>query len=105
MVRRAEEFIRDRFSEPITIADDAAAAGVNLRSLQTGFKERLGTTPRQYLMSVRLERAREMLLANGFAAITSIAYECGIMHLGRFAQAYKLKYGELPSQTLRRRLH
>lgn len=33
---------------------------------------------------------------------TSIAMECGILHLGRFSQRYKQAYGETPGETLRR---
>jgi transcriptional regulator GlxA family with amidase domain len=33
---------------------------------------------------------------------TSIAYECGFGHLGNFAQVYRSRFGESPSETLRR---
>ena len=45
MIRRAEEYMRARFSEPITIADVAAAAGVDLRSLQICFQGKSGYDP------------------------------------------------------------
>ena len=33
---------------------------------------------------------------------TSIAYDCGFGHLGEFSQSYWRRYGESPSETLRR---
>jgi len=44
-----------------------------------------------------------MLQATSCRSVTDIAYECGIFHLGRFAEAYNLKHRELPSETLRQR--
>jgi transcriptional regulator GlxA family with amidase domain len=34
--------------------------------------------------------------------ITSVAYDCGFGHLGEFAQNYRSRFGESPSETLRR---
>ncbi|HEX2431520.1 MAG TPA: helix-turn-helix domain-containing protein, partial [Aestuariivirgaceae bacterium] len=36
---------------------------------------------------------------------TAIAYDCGFGHLGEFAQSYRLRFGESPSETLRRSRH
>jgi transcriptional regulator GlxA family with amidase domain len=33
---------------------------------------------------------------------TTIAYDCGFAHLGEFAQSYRSRFGEHPSETLRR---
>jgi TolB-like protein len=51
-----------------------------------------------------LERVRrELLRAQAEASITEIAVRCGVNHLGRFAIAYRRRYGESPSVTLQRR--
>ena len=34
--------------------------------------------------------------------VSAIASRWGFFHLGRFAQSYRARYGELPSQTLLR---
>src|SRR6185295_650419 len=48
-----------------------------------------------------LERVRrELLRASPEATTTEIAMRCGIGHLGRFAAAYRERYGETPSTTL-----
>jgi AraC-like DNA-binding protein len=52
---------------------------------------------------MRLERARERLLSAGPAdTVTTIALDCGIAHLGRFPAAYRIAFGELPTETLAR---
>lgn len=103
-VRRATAVIDDHASEALTIPDVAEAIGVSVRALQEGFRRHLGTTPTAYLRDARLSRARA-LLREGSADRTSvaeIATACGFTHLGRFASAYRARYGEPPSATLTR---
>jgi TolB-like protein len=53
---------------------------------------------------VRLDLARrELLRAQPVASVTDIAERCRFNHLGRFAAAYRERYGEVPSATLQRR--
>ncbi|MBE1043174.1 helix-turn-helix domain-containing protein, partial [Escherichia coli] len=35
--------------------------------------------------------------------LTELALDFGFAHLGRFAEQYRRQFGELPSETLRRR--
>lgn len=104
-VRKAIEIIRARAAEPLTVPLLAEMVGVSARSLQLGFRDYLGTTPLEHLRMVRLARARNDLLAADpkGKSVTEIAYRWGFGHLARFAGYYKHRYGELPSETLRRR--
>lgn len=103
-VRHAVEIIRGRAAEPLTIPMLAELIGVSMRSLQTGFHDHIGMTPLQYLREVRLERARDDLLAGApdDTSVTEIAYRWGFAHLARFAGYYKHRFGELPRETLQR---
>ncbi len=84
-----------------TAADLAREAGVGIRRLQQGFRRYAGTTPTQALQDIRLERVHADLLAGEEHTVTDVAYRWGFTHLGRFAAAYRGKYGVAPSQTLR----
>jgi transcriptional regulator GlxA family with amidase domain len=57
-----------------------------------------------YLREVRLRRAHETLRRSDPSVVTvaSVAYDWAFTNLGRFAAAYAERYGELPSDTLRR---
>jgi transcriptional regulator GlxA family with amidase domain len=102
-VRRAEEIMRERFAEPLTVADLAAEVGLGLRVLQIAFRTHRGVSPRARLNTIRMERAREMLVAaDPAASVTDVALACGFAHFGRFAGTYRERYGETPSDTLRR---
>ena len=60
----------------------------------------------QFLRSVHLNIVRERLwLSQTTVSVSNIAIDCGFTHLGRFSVAYKRRYGESPSDTLRRDLN
>ncbi|WP_186021022.1 anthranilate 1,2-dioxygenase regulatory protein AndR [Burkholderia gladioli] len=102
-VKRAESFIAEHACEPITLADIADAAEVPVRTLLDGFRRYSHASPMQLVREARLERAREMLLrARDTERVADIALGCGFANLGRFASAYREKFGEPPSDTLRR---
>jgi AraC-like DNA-binding protein len=73
-----------------------------MRSLYAGFKEYLGVSPMQYLRDLRMECARTELMSGEASNVSGVALRWGFAHLGRFSNDYKLRYGETPSQTLRR---
>ncbi len=103
-VRRAEEYIDAHLDGSIAVAEVAAAAGANLRSLQTAFKSTRGSSMSQSIHNKRLDRFRAALIdPDGLDSVTAIAYTVGLGHLGRAAAAYRARYGETPQQTLRRR--
>jgi AraC-like DNA-binding protein len=102
-VRRAEEFMRTHAEEPVTMAEVARQAGVGARALQLAFRTHRGASPRMVLESIRMQRARERLLApDAMASVTDIALLSGFNHFGRFAALYRARFGESPSETLRR---
>jgi len=101
-VERAEELMRSRYDEALTMAEIADALNITPRSLQLAYREHLGVTPRARLTQIRLEAARALLRgADPDQNVGSIAFDCGFTHLGRFAIAYRKAFGELPSETLR----
>lgn len=101
-VRFAAEYIHTHAVQPVRLDDLVAASGVSKRSLHAGFRKYYGVPPMIYLRNVRLDLARLRLSREGGASsVTDIALECGFTHLSKFAQAYKERFGELPSQTLK----
>ena len=75
------------------------------RTLENVFKEVLGLTPMTYLARLRLHRVREALLAAapGSTTVSTEALGWGFWHFGEFSRAYRQCFGELPSDTLRRK--
>jgi AraC-like DNA-binding protein len=105
VVRRVIELIDEAPGTAFTIADLASFAGVSERSLHAAFRRQLGTSPMSYVRRRRLEQAHEELLTldrSEGAKVTDVALRYGFTHTSRFAAAYRERFGELPSDTLRR---
>lgn len=102
-IRRVMAAISDTPEHAFTVGELAAIAGMSVRSLQSGFRRHLGSAPMAYLQEVRLSRAQESLRQGDPARITvaEVAHRWGFAHLGRFASAYRHRFGESPSETLR----
>jgi AraC-like DNA-binding protein len=102
-VKRAVEFMRSNLDTPITLADIVAVSGVPGRTLFKHFKDWKGVAPMQHLRDIRLAKVREVLVrADPEESVTAIAMASGFTHMGRFSVEYKHRFGESPSQTLRR---
>lgn len=102
-VSHAVELLRNDLAHPWSVAELAAQVSVSVRSLQEGFRRSLGTTPMEYLRHLRLEKVHEEL-ANaepGTITVTAAAARWGFTHLGRFAAAYRSRFSESPSDTMR----
>lgn len=101
--RRARDYIHAHAADNPSVADIAAAAGVGVRALARGFEKHLGVSPQRYLQQYRLDRVHEALKApGGETTVTEIAVQWGFLQLGSFAARYRERFGESPSQTLKR---
>lgn len=103
-VARAYDYIMEHYRQDISIDDLVAVSGVSMRTLYAGFKRYKGVSPMLALKTKRLEAVREDLLdASAGDSVTDIVFRWGFTHLGNLSRDYKKRFGELPSDTLRRR--
>ena len=102
-VRHAAAYIHGHSRETVGLDDMVQASGVSRRSLHEGFRKYYGVTPMVYLRNVRLDNARLVLKQKGAGdvSVTGVALDSGFNHLSKFANSYKERFGELPSETLR----
>ena len=104
-LRVARDRLADNAGEPLDLAQLACAAGIGIRALQLGFRRHFGVSISEMLLDMRLAGLHARLAqAPPDASITEIAFDLGFTHLGRMAGAYREKFGETPSATLRRRM-
>jgi AraC-like DNA-binding protein len=105
VVKTAEDYALSHVDERVYVTDLCRSAAVSERTLEYAFKEVLGLTPVAYLIRLRLHRVRQALLAatHGSTTVSAVALDWGFWHFGEFSRAYKDCFGELPSDTLRRK--
>ena len=104
IVARFEKFLEANFDRPLYVAEICAGIGVPERTLRVSCEEHLGMGPIRYLTLRRMHLARRALLSAdpSNSNVTRIATDLGFWELGRFSVAYRLLFGESPSQTLHR---
>jgi AraC-like DNA-binding protein len=102
-VRQAVDLIENEVMGELTISDIAKRVGIGVRALEIGFQREMHCTPRAFMLTRRMERAHQELedADPRSSSVTGIAMRWGFGHTGRFAMAYRRKYGVAPSQTLR----
>jgi AraC-like DNA-binding protein len=93
-VKTAEDYALSHADDPLYVSDLCRAAAVSERTLEYAFKEVMGLTPMTYLIRLRLHRVRQALVAatHGSTTVSAEALNWGFWH-----------FGELPSDTLRRK--
>ncbi|MEH6581187.1 MAG: helix-turn-helix transcriptional regulator [Halioglobus sp.] len=103
IVTRAEAFMNSRANTPITMSDVFTHVGCSRNTLFNNFRKFRGYTPWEFLTTTRLELVHQQLLAPQEGnSVTSIAQLLGFSHMGRFSQMYRKRYGERPSETIKR---
>jgi AraC-like DNA-binding protein len=104
IVRKVEDWVRERKPESVHISDICKALYVSRRTLQRAFTETLGMGPAHYLMLKRLSAVRSILRTTDpeTTSVSKVAMDHGFWELGRFTLIYKRMFGEKPSDTLHR---
>lgn len=95
-IKRIQERIKDNPGEVPGLSELAREAGMSQSKLSRLFREVYGVTVFAYLRNARLDIAAQML-AQGMT-VTETAFSVGYENLSHFSKAFKMQFGELPSQ-------
>ena len=95
--RRVEEYLRERFTEKVHVAELAAVAGISPNHFIVRFAKTFGMPPHRYLINLRLDLAQR-LLSEGEIAIAEIAYMSGFSDQSHLATTMKRYRGRTPTE-------
>jgi len=98
VVRCITDHLKDTQFGVATICDQV---GLSERQLQRKLKETTGKTPNQIIRSVRLQRAKVLLLENP-DRIVDIALQTGFYSPSYFSKCFKEQFGISPSEYIKR---
>jgi len=93
----AINYIDANYDKPIGLADIARASYMSVSRLAHVFKEQMGITLIDYLTSVRIERAKQLLLATT-QNCTEICFQVGYNNQSYFTRTFKRLVGMTPRQ-------
>ena len=95
-VKQAIRYITDNYAEPLTISVVAEAVSLNPVYFGALFKKETHVTFRDYLNTIRLNQAEEMLRTRKLN-VTEVAQNCGFTDVFYFSRLFKKHKGIPPS--------
>lgn len=88
-------FLEEHLFEDFTLLELSRQVGLNDFKLKKGFRELFGTTVFGYLNDLRMEQGKRMLLEK--QTVSEVADTLGYSQPHHFSNAFKKKFGYLPS--------
>ncbi|WP_026944947.1 AraC family transcriptional regulator [Algoriphagus marincola] len=89
------DFIKKNIRENLTLEQLASQACMSKAHFVRTFKQELGQTPVEFILSERLKLARYYLQIGGFQ-VKEVAVMSGFNSIGYFIRAFKQEYGTTP---------
>lgn len=96
-IKEMLQYIHTHYAEEIRTEDIAQSASVSVSECLRCFKNTIHTTPIQYTIEYRLQKASE-LLKNTDLNITEIGTRCGFVDMSYFTRMFKRSYGCTPKK-------
>ena len=97
LIERTKDFIHEKYNERLSLERVAAEAGVSACYLSKLFKKEVGVNFKQYVIRVRMEKAK-LLLSIGRLNIGEVARACGYADPGYFCRMFRQYWGVLPKE-------
>jgi AraC-like DNA-binding protein len=99
-IRRAVGWIRDNQNTRLRIEALCDATGMSRASLHRHFLAMTGLSPLQYQKQLRLQEARQLLLAGDHSA-SDVAFAVGYESASQFSREYLRQFGAPPARDVR----
>jgi len=90
------QLMHSHFDKNLSITDYAALSGRSLSTFTRTFKQKYHTTPKQWLIEKKIQKAHS-LLERG-KSVTDTAFEVGYSNVSHFIKAYKSVYNQTPKE-------
>jgi AraC-like DNA-binding protein len=98
---RARKFIDECYDLPLDLSEMSKQACLSRYHFLRVFRDTFDTTPHQYLIQRRIERAKELLSA-GKSSVTDVCFEVGFQSLGSFSALFRRCVGDAPANYRQR---
>lgn len=94
-LKRVMALIADRYEDDLSLDDLAAEAGMSTFHFAREFKRTTGTTPHQYLIKFRVDRAKALLTESAIPLV-EVSSRSGFSHQSHFTRLFRKLTGTTP---------
>ncbi|ASJ72708.1 GlxA family transcriptional regulator [Granulosicoccus antarcticus] len=92
--------MRSSLEEPVSKRHLAQHINLSIRAMERLFQRHLNTSPARHYLTLRLQRAHE-LLSHGDLSVGEISDACGFISSAHFSRSFNRRYGLAPSDVRR----
>jgi AraC family ethanolamine operon transcriptional activator len=98
------DYIHENLTELTSVHQICEKTEVPERTVRRLIRKSYSLSPKKYLNTLRLNEVRKGLKNNAeFSNVMQIASDYNFWHMGQFTRDYKKLFGELPTETLKKR--
>jgi len=101
--RKVDRYMRENCERPVRLETLAKQVLLSVSHFCRAFKESFGDTPHAFIIGLRLERAKKLMLATE-EPLSHIAIACGLADQAHLSKLFRLRLGETPNAWRRRNL-
>jgi len=91
------DHIHTSYDDTLTTEELATRAGFSVSQFDRRFRQTFGTSPRQYILRIRIEKAAELLRTTE-ETVSMIAVECGFHDHAHLSRSFRRIMGATPSE-------
>ena len=100
---RARRYIDECYDLPLDLTEISKQACLSRYHFLRLFRDTFDTTPHQYLIRRRIEKAKELLRSRGLS-VTDVCFEVGFQSLGSFSSLFRRYVGHAPINYRKREM-
>lgn len=101
VAKKMKRFIRENYYNDITINSIAKSLGYTRNYLYTLFKNTYGISPQTYLLDLRIQKAKELLITERYLSINEISQAVGYSDSHYFSRVFHKKTGVSPKDFVK----
>jgi AraC family transcriptional regulator len=99
-LRRVKEFVHAKIEYELSLGELAQSVGLSIAHFSEMFRKSTGETPHQFVLRLRVERAKEML-RSAESRVLDVAIACGFKTQQHFARVFRHLCGLSPKEYRR----
>jgi AraC family transcriptional regulator len=99
-LRKVKEFVHAKLEDELRLGELAQSVGLSIAHFSGMFRKSTGETPHQFVLRLRVDRAKEML-RSAESRVLDVAIACGFKTQQHFARVFRQLCGATPSEYRR----